>query len=370
MYRVFTMDGLAKRALAPLSFTTVMLLIASGLALVLGAVGLYGVLSCIVSQRTREIAVRMALGVSRARLLRQLFVENVLLSLAGATLGMGFAYGGIRFLQTIPIPTDLPVVIDPQLDQRVLLYSLLAAMASALVFGLAPALQTLKIDLVPSLKSAEANLSGRHRTFGRNTLVIAQIALSMVLLVASGMLLDGFRKTLAANPGFRTDHLLMTEFDTSLARYTPEKTRAFYRELYDRARVLPGVRSATLSAVAQFQPTQSPRTVLPEGYQAPKGEQNHSLLFDIVDEHYFDTMKIEIVSGRAFTASDKEGMPRVAIVNQEFARRFWPGQDPLGKRFRLDTDKGPDVQVVGVAPIRPKSLGVVTSTGLAIRFLR
>jgi macrolide transport system ATP-binding/permease protein len=299
--------------------------------------------------RTREIAVRIALGVSRAKLLRQLFAENILLSLLGAFLGLGFAYGGIRFLQTIPIPSDLPIVIDPRLDQRVLMFSLIAALASALVFGLAPAFQSLKTNLVSALKNAEPDMSVRRRTLGRNTLVIAQIALSMVLLVAAGMLLDGFRKSLVTSPGFRTDHVMMTEFDTSLVRYTPEKTRTFYRELMDRTRGLPGVRSATLTAVAPFQPMQSSRAVYPEGYQAPKGQESVSLLYDVVGEHYFDTMKIDIVSGRAFNAEDKADTPRVAIVNQEFAKRFWPGKDPLGKGFRLDTEKGPYVQVVGVA---------------------
>lgn len=142
---------------------------------------------------------------------------------------------------------------------------------------------------------------------------------------------------------------MMTEFDTSLVRYNPEKTRTFYRDLMDRAQALPGVRSATLSAVVPFLPTQSPRDVYPDGYQAPKGQENVSMFFDVVDEHYFGTMKIDIVSGRAFTANDKADTTRVAIVNQEFAKRFWPGQEPLGKRFRLDTDKGPYVQVVGVA---------------------
>jgi predicted permease len=117
----------------------------------------------------------------------------------------------------------------------------------------------------------------------------------------------------------------------------------------DRVRSLPGVRSATLTAVVPFQPTQSPRAVYPDGYQAPKGQENVSLLNDVVDEHYFEAMKIDIVSGRNFTGDDKTDTPHVAIVNQEFATRFWPGQDPLGKRFRLDTEKGPYVQVVGVA---------------------
>ncbi|HEY6304870.1 MAG TPA: ABC transporter permease [Candidatus Angelobacter sp.] len=125
--------------------------------------------------RTREIAVRIALGVSRTKLLRQLFAENILLSLLGAALGLGFAYGGIRFLQTIRVPTDLPVVIDPQLDQRVLMFSLIAALASSLLFGLAPAFQSLRTNLVSALKNAEADMAGRRRTLGRNTLVIARL---------------------------------------------------------------------------------------------------------------------------------------------------------------------------------------------------
>ncbi|HEX7286235.1 MAG TPA: ADOP family duplicated permease, partial [Candidatus Angelobacter sp.] len=326
-----------------------MLMVLVGLVLLIACANVANLLLGRARGRTREMAVRIALGVTRTKLLRQLFAENILLSLLGALLGLGFAYGGIRFLQTIRIPTDLPIMIDPQLDQRVLVFSLLAALASALVFGLAPAFHSLKTDLVSALKNAETGMTGRRRSLGRNTLVIAQIALSMVLLVAAGMLLDGFRKSLTASPGFRTDHLLITEFDTSLVRYTPEKTRAFYRDLVDRARALPGVRSATLSAVVPFQPTQSPRSVVPEGYQAPKGQESVTMMNNVVDEHYFTTMKMDLVNGRNFTAADKAGTPRVAIVNQEFAKAYWPGQDPLGKRFRLDTEKGPYVQVVGVA---------------------
>jgi predicted permease len=299
--------------------------------------------------RTREIAVRIALGVSRTKLLRQLFAENVVLALLGGLIGLGFAYGGIRFLQTIPIPSDLPIVISPQLDQRVLIFSLIASLFSVLVFGLAPAFQSLKTELVSALKSSESNMSGRKRTLGRNSLVIVQIALSMVLLVASGMLLDGFHKTLVASPGFRTDHLLITEFDTSLVRYTPGKTVAFYRDIEDRVRALAEVRSAALTATIPFGNNQPSREVIPDGYQATKGQESVTLPFDVVDADYFGTMKIPIVSGRGFTADDKAESTPVAIVNQEFAARFWPGQDPLGKRIRLDNEKGKLVQVVGVA---------------------
>ncbi|HKR97485.1 MAG TPA: ABC transporter permease, partial [Candidatus Angelobacter sp.] len=193
-----------------------MLMVLASLVLLIACANVANLLLGRARGRSREMAIRIALGVSRTKLLRQLFAENFLLSVIGGMFGLGFAYGGIRFLQTIPVPTDLPIVIDPQLNQRVLIFSLIAALVSALVFGLAPAFQSLKTELVSALKSADTNKAGRQRTLGRNTLVIAQIALSMVLLVAAGMLLDGFRKSLVTSPGFRTDHLLMAEFDTSL----------------------------------------------------------------------------------------------------------------------------------------------------------
>ena len=197
--------------------------------------------------RSHEMAIRLALGVSRSRLLRQLLTESLLLALMGFVLGVGVAYGGIRFLQTIPTPEQ--VVIMPQLDARVLLFSLLAAVVSALLFGLAPARQSLQSALVPSLKTSEPGEGVRRRTIGRNLLVIAQVALSMVLLIATGMLVDGFRKALTLNPGFRTDRLMMMSVDTSLVHDTPAQTRAFYRDLTERARALPGVESVALTNV-------------------------------------------------------------------------------------------------------------------------
>jgi predicted permease len=299
--------------------------------------------------RTREIALRISLGASRVRLLRQLLTESLLLSLIGGALGLWFAYGGIRFLQTIQIPSDPPIVITPRLDARVLLFSLVAAIASALIFGLAPALQSLKMDLVPALKASRAGLTVQGRTIGRNALVIGQVALSMLLLIATGMLLDGFRKILFSNPGFSSDHRMLQEFDTSLMRYTPDQTRDFYRHLVDRARTLPGVRSVTLARSIPFIPDQYMASIIPEGYQLPKGQDTDTLFANIVDEHYFDTMRTEIVRGRAFTADDKDGSRRVAIVNEEFAKTYWPNQEPLGKRFRLNDAKGAWLEVVGVA---------------------
>ena len=299
--------------------------------------------------RSREIAVRIALGVSRNKLLRQLMTENLVLSLIGAAVGMIFAYGGIRFLQTIPVPTDLPIVIHPELDRRVLLVSLLAALMSVLFFGLAPALQSLKTELVSALKSGDAGQSGKKRTLGRDALVVGQIALAMVLLVASGMLMNGFRKTLIAGPGFRTDHLMMMETDTALVHYKPEQTVDFYRNLKQRARELPGVTAVAMTSAIPLSVDVSSRPVIPEGHHFPRGQESEAVFSATIDENYLTAMAIPVVRGRNFSADDKSDTPRVAIVNEYFAQTYWPGQDPIGKRLQLKDSKGPWVQIVGIA---------------------
>ena len=303
--------------------------------------------------RSREMAIRLALGVSRTRLLRQLMTESLILAVLGGSLGLLFAYGGIRFLASSAqaiVPTDIPVVISPQLDHRVLLFSLLATLLSAMLFGLAPAWQSLKTQLVPALKSSELGETTRQRTIGRNVLVIAQVALSMVLLVAVGMVQAGFRRSLALDPGFRTDHLMTMSLDTSFVRYTPVQTREFYRNLADRARALPGVASVALAnAIPLDRGFGSRQIVVPEGYQFPQGQENLSLAAAVVDEHYFGTMKTGIVRGRAFTADDKAASRLVAIVNEAFAETYWPNQNPIGRRVRLNDRQGAWIEVVGLA---------------------
>jgi predicted permease len=319
-----------------------------GLVLIIACANVANLLLARARARSREIAIRIAVGAGRVRLVRQLLIESLILALIGGALGLIFAYGGIRFLQRIEVPTDLPIVIGVQLDHRVLLFSLTAAVVSALFFGLVPALQSTKTDLVPALKATDRGVTTRRRTIGRNILVGGQVALSMVLLVVAGMLLDATRKSLALNPGFRTDHLMMMEFDTALVRYTEVQTRDFYRNLRDRAGALPGVRSVTMTTSIPFSPNGYVTAVIPEGYQLPKGTETVGFGAGVVDEHYFDTMKTQIVRGRAFAADDKAGSRRVVIVNQEFANVYWPKQDPIGKRMRMNDRNGPWAEVVGV----------------------
>ena len=326
------------------AFMVALLMALTGVVLLIACANVANLLLGRARARTREVAIRLALGVSRTRLVRQLLTESVLLALLGVSLGLGFAYGGIRFLQTIRIPSDIPIVIWPQLDLRVLLFALMLGVVSAIAFGLAPALQASRTSLVPALKNAEAQEVRRHM-LGRNALVISQVALAMVLLIAATMLLDGFRRALVIEPGFQTAHVLNAEFDTSVVRYNEQQTHDFYRNLRERVAALPGVKTVALGTYVPLGNQQRTENVVPEGYVLPKGQVNVVVLISSVDENYFDLMHTRVLRGRGFTADDKPGALKVAIVNQAFAARYWPNQDPIGKRIRV---KEQWLQVVGI----------------------
>jgi predicted permease len=306
--------------------------------------------------RSRETAMRLVLGIGRLRLLRQLLAESLLLALAGSACGVVIAFGGTRFLAASArsvVPIDAPIVIEPHLDLRMLGFTLVATVASALLFGVAPAWQSLRTDLVPALKSAELGPVARHRTIGRNALVVAQVALSMMLLVATAIMLDGVRRTFTADPGFRKDHLVMLSTDTSLLKYTSAQSREFYRTLVERASAVPGVQSVALASAIPFGDGGNgsryvPEKVIPDGYQFPRGEESAQVPAAIVDEHYFGTARTRIISGRAFTAADRAGSRPVAIVNEQFGKRYWPGRHPVGERMRLAGSEG-WVEIVGLA---------------------
>jgi predicted permease len=300
--------------------------------------------------RSREMAVRLAIGAGRSRLVRQLMTESVLIALAGGVLGIAFAYLLVVLFKQIEVPTDLPIVIAPHLDQRVLLVSLAASIVSVLVFGLAPAIQTSRADLVPSLKAADSDSSGKRRLWGRNAMVVAQVAISLVLLVITAMMYRSFTTELGSGPGFRHDHLAMMGFDPTLVRYTEAQTQQFYKQLAERAASVPGVTSAALTSMIPMMPGGiDSDQILPEGFQPPKEKVEFPMFKYTIDEHYFDTLGIAIVRGRGILASDTAATPKVAVVNELVAKKYWPNQDAVGKRFHIGDAKGPWVQVVGVA---------------------
>ena len=300
--------------------------------------------------RGREIAVRLAIGAGRFRLIRQLLTESLLIALAGGLAGLAVGYAGIVFFRTLKIPTDLPVVFSIQLDQRVLVASLAISVLSVLFFGLAPAIQITRADVVSALKTAGADTPGRRRIWGRNLLVVGQVAASLVLLAVATLMFRGFRHDLLTDQGFRRDHLMMMTFDPGLVHYSEEQTQRFFQQLVERTRLAPGVRSATLAETVPMDSTTVRGTsILPEGFQFPRGTESTNVLENTVDENYFDTLAVPILRGRAFRATDKADTPLVAVVNETLAKHYWPNQDAVGKRIRMDNRNGKWVEIVGVA---------------------
>jgi macrolide transport system ATP-binding/permease protein len=303
--------------------------------------------------RAREIAVRLALGAGRLRLIRLLLSESMILATLGGLAGVAIGYGVVEWFHSkdsIVFATELPVAIPFQMDKRVLLACIGLSVLSAVLFGLAPALQSTRVDLVNALKSADVDVPGRKRLWGRNMLVVAQVAMSLMLLTASFLMARGFQHDLMQNTGFTKDHLLMTKFDPRLIQYNATQTQQFYKLLAERMRETPGVQSVALTqnvplGVDEFDGV----TFVPDGFQMPPDRTNFNSTMDTIDEGYFETMGIPILRGRAFLPSDTADAPRVAIVNGHFAKHYWPAGDALGRRIRLDSSTGTPVEIVGVA---------------------
>jgi predicted permease len=332
----------------PNTAMVVMLLLLALCVLLVACANVAGLLLSRARARSREIAVRLAIGAGRASLVRQLLVENLLLALAGGLAGIGIAYAGAAFFSRIPIPSDLPIVFAVGIDRRVLFFTLIVSVLSTLLFGLTPALRTTRPDLVPALKAADADMAGKRRLWGRNLIVAGQVALSLVLLIVSAVLLQGFRDQLMQGPGFRTDHLFLTSFDTQLVHYSDAQSQRFYKDLLDRTRAAPGVKSAALTSIVPLIQGDAVNMV-PEGYQLPRGEQSVTVFDTYVSDGFFNTMDIALIQGRHFLESDQSDTPRVAIVNEQLAHHYWPKTNALGKRFHLKNASGELVEIVGIA---------------------
>lgn len=303
--------------------------------------------------RAREIAMRLALGAGRFRLIRLLLTESLILAALGGLAGIAIGYAAIDWFHTknsIIFLTELPMAVPFQMDNRVLLACIGMAVFSAFLCGLAPALQSTRVDLVNALKSADADLPGRKRLWGRNLLVVVQVSISLMLLTGACLMARGFQHSLLEGTGFAKDHLLMTSFDPRLIQYNAAQTQQFYKVLTERVREIPGVQGTTLTHnVPMDQDQPDGVTFVPDGFTMPPDRENFASLMDTVDEGYFQTLGIALLRGRGFLATDTADAPRVAIVNDHFARHFWPGGDAVGKRIRLDGSTGTLVEIVGVA---------------------
>src|SRR5271156_3023868 len=325
-----------------------------GLAVLLVAcTNVAGLLLSRARERAREIAVRLALGAGRLRLIRLLLTESLILAILGGAAGIAIGYGVIEWFHSkdsIVFATELPMAVPFQMDKRVLLVCVGLSVLSAFLCGLAPALQSTRVDLVNALKAADVDVPGRKRMWGRNMLVVAQVAMSLMLLTACFLMARGFQHDFLVGTGFTKDHLLMTSFDPRFIQYNATQTQQFYKLLAERMRETPGVQSEALTQnIPMGTDDFDGVTFVPDGFTMPPDRENFTATMDTIDEGYFETMGVPILRGRAFLASDTADAPRVAIVNAHFAKHYWPGGDAVGKRIRLENSSGTPVEIVGVA---------------------
>ncbi len=321
------------------------------LVLLIACTNLANLLLARATERRKEIAIRLALGASRLRLVRQLLTESVLLALAGGVAGWLLAMWVVDTVEAFKPPVNFPLTIELNIDWRVFGFSLLASVATGILFGLAPALQSTKPELVAALKDA-APQGGSRRSRLRSSLIVAQVALSLVLLVAAGLVLRTLRHVQTVSPGFDAENAFQMSVDVGLQGYDEARGRQFYRQLVERVRAIPGVESAAVASFVPLSLNYNSRDVFVEGEAAARGANIPNAMNASVGPGYFDAMGVTLVGGRAFTERDTEDAPGVIIVNEAFARRFFPGPDPvasaLGRRVGHDAE-GPWMEIVGVA---------------------
>ena len=329
----------------------VMLMSLALVVLAIACANVAGLLTSRAPVRAREVALRMAVGAGRWRLVRQLVTENLLMAAGGGLLGLVLASLVIQVFSTVEYPTDIPLKLTFELDNRALIVAFVAAAGSAILSGLLPAWQATRTDLVQSLKDADVTArSARSRLWGRSALVCAQVALSLVLLTVTTFMYRTFQSELDRGPGFRTKGLIFASFDPALARYDDARAHAFYRLLRDRAQGLTGVTSVALASTVPMRSDNfQSRRVVPEGFQLPEGIDSINCPAALVDEGYFETTGIRIVEGRGFHRADTSESPAVVVVNQQFAAHYWPGQSAIGRRVQVQGDNSRFVEVVGVA---------------------
>jgi len=323
------------------------LMLTVALVLLIACTNLAGLLMARAAGRCKEIAIRLSLGASRAQLVRQLLTESVLLALAGGGVGVLLAVWLIDMVMAFKPPISIPLLLDLQLDWRVLSFTVVLSLLTGTLFGLLPALQATKPELTPALKD-ESSLGGYRRSRLRNTLVVAQVALSLVLLVAAGLVVRSLQHAQVMSPGFNPDHVVTLTMSLSSQGYDETKGKQFQQQVIDRVSHLPGVKSAATTDILPLSLGSLDSYVFIEGAPPTRGAQTPYALNSRVSPGYFQTMEIPLIAGRVFTERDREDAPRIVVINEAFAGRFWPGQSALGKRFRYRSADGPLVEVAGV----------------------
>ncbi len=345
-----------ERLSRPIPYANNAFIVFSGLFLILGVfvlllacTNIANILMARASVRQREMAIRAALGGARSRLLRQMLTETLLTALLGGIAGVTLG-AGLSHLASSTHLSNIPVRLGFGFDWRVFVYALAAVLFTAVSAGLSPALRATRADVNTVLhQGGHADAGGKARHKVRGDLMAAQVAGSLMLLIVAGLFVRSLSAVEHMDIGFDPNQLLNVRLDPSVNNFSETQAKEFYRSLETKIRAVPGVQSASLASAVPIEYTLGRPSVYVEGRPVPPGQKAPDMLFNCVDAPYFDTLRIRVLLGRAFTNADGETSPRVAIVNETMARHFWPREDPIGKRFSLTSDAGPFVEIVGVA---------------------
>src|SRR5215216_6902365 len=325
--------------------TLLTLLGAVGFVLLIACANVANLLLTRSAARQREMAIRTALGAGRLRILRQLFTESLVLALAGGVVGLLLAIWGTSVLLSY-IPEGIPRMSELGIDARVLAFTFGASLLTGLFFGLAPALQSAKTNLTETLKEGERNSSPSHNRAGK-LLVISEVALTLVLLVGAGLLVKSFWRLSQVDPGFDPQNILAMQISISARPEEGPKVDGFLGELQSRVKALPGVQSVSVSNGLPFEGANFPPFTI-DGQPPPAPGQDPTGLLYTVSTDYFKTMGIDLVRGRLFSSQDTRETPQVALIDEVFARQYFPNQDPIGQRFKLATPGADSREIVGV----------------------
>ncbi|HYE73541.1 MAG TPA: ABC transporter permease, partial [Blastocatellia bacterium] len=335
---------------------------APSLNMLLGVVGLVLLIACAnvanlllarASSRQKEIGVRLALGASRWRLIRQLLTESVLLSLLGGVMGIVFA---LWIKDGILAVSDWgPRSLETKLDWRVLGFTLGLSLLTGIIFGMAPAWRATKLDLTPTLKDSGRSSSMASRSLLSRSLVVVQVALSLLLLVGAGLFVRTLLNLQRVEPGFNTQNLLLFGIEPGLIGYKEEKLAQLYQQISERLEAIPGVQGVTFSRMTLLSQGSSSRGVyLRSALNAPPDKDGRirasgESYIHQVRENFLEVMGIQLLAGRSLRAQDDARAPKVAVVNQTFANKYFPNENPVGKRITFDSSKPDEVEIVGLA---------------------
>ena len=327
-----------------LSAGSAFLMMAAGIVLLIACTNVAGMFLARSSARRKEIAVRIALGTGRARLIQQLLIESISIALAGGIGGLLLAGAGLKVLTAVELPIPITVHWDFSPDWRVFLFTFGISLLAGISFGLAPAIQATRRDLITDLKGGDNNR--RSRSLLRHTLVVAQLALALVLLVSASLLLRSLNAASRINLGFTPANYALVQLNLGMYGYEDSRAETFYSSLRDRIRRLPGVESVTMADRTPLGLNINTTALFPS---ATPGAGEKPMTFDntSIEPDYFETMRVPILEGRAISERDLPNTPRVAVVSQAMAKQLWPGESAIGKQMR--SQAGTVIEIVGVS---------------------